>query len=300
MEKVKQNCAFELPFYLNYVQFYFYVLSFIGTVYVLVLNLFWAIIYYLELPITQRYKVEQNKPWPWHDDPKFQRKLWKAIGVLFFNLFGMNVFCHLMHFHFCMDWKMFVTFDPNKIPTMDKIVKQIVVFAIMEDLTFYTFHRLFHIKSPWMPLYQMFHKTHHEFTQTITVAFAYCHPIEYIVCNWFTPYSGVFLLSWLYGRDKVHLLTTILWFNLRIAESMDGHSGFMFPRPVQVLLGNYMALNPIFGTEPNYHVYHHSKNIGNFGTFFTVWDTVFGSNNEFYQSEIELEKQNKSGQKLKN
>jgi len=79
--------------------------------------------------------------------------------------------------------------------------------------------------------------------------------------------------------------------NLRIAETLDGHSGFVFPKPIQVLLGNYMAMNPIMGTEPSYHDYHHSRNMGNYSTFFTVWDTVFGTNKEYYKMVMDLDKE---------
>ena len=129
----------------------------------------------------------------------------------------------------------------------------------------------------------MFHKVHHEFNHTLTIAFIYVHPIEYIFCNLMVSYSAIWIVSFLYGRESIHYTTTTIWLNLRIAETLDGHSGFVFPKPVQLLLGNFMALNPILGTEPRYHNYHHSKNMSNFGTFFIIWDTVFGSNKEYYK-----------------
>jgi sterol desaturase/sphingolipid hydroxylase (fatty acid hydroxylase superfamily) len=74
--------------------------------------------------------------------------------------------------------------------------------------------------------------------------------------------------------------------NWRLAESIEGHSGFAFPRPISVLLGNLMALNPIMGTDPSYHDFHHEKNVGNFSSFFTVWDTLFGSNEKYFERKL--------------
>ena len=38
-----------------------------------------------------------------------------------------------------------------------------------------------------------------------------------------------------------------------------------------------------FGSDYGYHVYHHSGNVGNYSSFFTFWDTVFGSNKTYYE-----------------
>ena len=38
-----------------------------------------------------------------------------------------------------------------------------------------------------------------------------------------------------------------------------------------------------FGSDYAYHAYHHSANIGNYSSFFTTWDSVFGSNKAYYE-----------------
>ena len=43
-----------------------------------------------------------------------------------------------------------------------------------------------------------------------------------------------------------------------------------------------------FGSDYGYHVYHHSNNVGNYSSFFTLWDTVFGSNKAYYEYLKEL------------
>ena len=33
----------------------------------------------------------------------------------------------------------------------------------------------------------------------------------------------------------------------------------------------------------SYHNYHHSHNKGNYATFFCIWDTIFGTNQSYYE-----------------
>jgi sterol desaturase/sphingolipid hydroxylase (fatty acid hydroxylase superfamily) len=39
-----------------------------------------------------------------------------------------------------------------------------------------------------------------------------------------------------------------------------------------------------------YHNFHHSHNVGGFGSFFTLWDTVFGTNKDFFEFKAKKEK----------
>lgn len=69
-----------------------------------------------------------------------------------------------------------------------------------------------------------------------------------------------------------------------IAESLECHSGYLFPRPISVLLGNLMVLNPFMAaTVASYHDFHHSGNVCNYSIFFTIWDTVLNSNAEYFE-----------------
>ena len=99
-----------------------------------------------------------------------------------------------------------------------------------------------------------------------------------MISNWFVTQSGIFLLAFLFGHQHVHFVTFTLWMNMRIAQSMEGHSGFAFPKPVSVALGHLFTLVPFLGTESAYHDFHHEKNVGNFSSFFSIWDTLSGTN----------------------
>lgn len=68
--------------------------------------------------------------------------------------------------------------------------------------------------------------------------------------------------------------------------------------PVSILIGNMFRLIPFMGTNAAYHDYHHSKNVGNYSSFFTVWDTVFGRNADYYAYLKEQQKLKEKIQKI--
>jgi methylsterol monooxygenase/4-alpha-methyl-delta7-sterol-4alpha-methyl oxidase len=104
----------------------------------------------------------------------------------------------------------------------------------------------------------------------VCISSEYAHPIEYIVGNLLPVYAGSLILG-----KNLHCISFALWTIVRISESHDTHSGYEFT-------WSPFRLIP-FQTTTSYHEYHHSRNIGNYSTFFTIWDTVFGSNVEFYK-----------------
>ena len=73
---------------------------------------------------------------------------------------------------------------------------------------------------------------------------------------------------------RMHMVTAFTWYSLRYLESAEGHSGYEFSwSPFRLLP---------FDSDFEYHAYHHSHNIGNYSSAFTVWDTVFDSNKTYY------------------
>ena len=65
------------------------------------------------------------------------------------------------------------------------------------------------------------------------------------------------------------------WLLVRLGESVDAHSGYEFP-------WSPFRLIP-FSASAGYHDYHHLTSMGNFSTFFTWWDTLFGTNKPYYE-----------------
>ena len=103
----------------------------------------------------------------------------------------------------------------------------------------------------------------------ISISGQYVHPIEFILSGLIPSFSGLIILS-----SDMHLFTVMVWGFIRLIEAVDGHSGYEFPWMM-------FRLMP-FGCDATYHNFHHTKNIGNYSSFMTIWDTIFDSNDEFY------------------
>jgi sterol desaturase/sphingolipid hydroxylase (fatty acid hydroxylase superfamily) len=73
---------------------------------------------------------------------------------------------------------------------------------------------------------------------------------------------------------KMHLIAVFAWYTVRVGESLDGHCGYDFSFSPYRLI-------PMSGGS-SYHDFHHSQNEGNYSSFFSIWDTVFGTNKSFY------------------
>ena len=135
-----------------------------------------------------------------------------------------------------------------------------------EDLTFTMSHRMLHHKL----IYPHIHKIHHEHKVTIGPAGQHAHPLEFIFGNLLPTAIGVMILG-----KKIHFTTAFFWYGLRLMESVEGHSGYEFS-------WSLFRIIP-FGSDYAYHAYHHSHNIGNYSSFFTIWDTILGTNNVYYK-----------------
>lgn len=79
----------------------------------------------------------------------------------------------------------------------------------------------------------------------------------------------------------MHIIASLTWIAIRTGESIEGHTGYEFTwSPTRILP---------FACDYGYHAYHHSHNIGNYSSFFSIWDTIFGSNKEYYNFLAEVE-----------
>jgi methylsterol monooxygenase/4-alpha-methyl-delta7-sterol-4alpha-methyl oxidase len=116
---------------------------------------------------------------------------------------------------------------------------------------------------------------------TIGIASEYAHPVEYALGNLLPLSVGPLLLG-----PKMHILTLFAWYAVRTGETLDGHCGYEFS-------WSPYRLVPFSGSS-EYHDWHHSENIGNYASFFRIWDTVFGTNKDFYKMCDERESKQKS------
>ena len=244
----------------------FYLLfGFINSIiFVIMIQGFYTLCYQLELPIIERYKCLEE-PWPWNEDLEAWNKLfWRSSVLYSFNVLCLNPFAYALHYLF--DIPLELDFTMEGLPDSGKMCGQILFCMFVEDLTFHFSHRLLHTRT----LYKYIHKIHHEHKVTISIAGQYAHPLEYIFGNLLPAAMGVMILSY-----RIHFVTAFTWYTLRYIESSEGHSGYEFSWSVFRVLP--------FGSDFGYHAYHHSHNIGNYSSFFTIWDSVFGSNKAYYE-----------------
>ena len=83
-------------------------------------------------------------------------------------------------------------------------------------------------------------------------------------------------------------MTAFTWYVLRFVESQEGHCGYEFSwSPFRLLP---------FASDYAYHAYHHQHNIGNYSSFFTIWDTVDGTNKVYYEYLADIRKRYHSEQ----
>jgi len=61
---------------------------------------------------------------------------------------------------------------------------------------------------------------------------------------------------------------------LRVHEGHDGHSGYDFP-------WSFFRILP-FGAGASFHDFHHSHNVGNYGSFLRIWDSLFNTEKDWY------------------
>ena len=229
----------------------------------MIANSIYYIYYHYEFPCIERYKTNWEEPWPWHTDPQaWQAQIRKAVPVFLFN---SNVMVALM----------FLTLEATgqleehdmleqSLPTASVLMASVFFCMICEDFTFYWMHRLLHKPC----LYPYVHKMHHQFTQTVSIAAEYSHPLEFVLGNLIPTSVGPLILG-----PKMHIVTVFAWYFVRVCETLDGHCGYEFSFSPYRLI-------PMSGSA-EYHDYHHSRNIGNYASFFSVWDTVFGTNASF-------------------
>jgi methylsterol monooxygenase/4-alpha-methyl-delta7-sterol-4alpha-methyl oxidase len=250
----------------------FYMLTVFSThtgIYIIA-NLAMYVIYVIKLPFFERYRI-LNKPWPWEANPD----TWKETLI---KTLKNNAISHLMIVPTVLVLDSLIgiqmRMDIESLPSYKEVVGQIVLFMILEDFSFYWIHRLLH----WKRIYPHVHKIHHEYNVTVSIAAEYAHPLEFLLSNLIPSTLGVKILG-----GHVHFATHIMWLVMRMMETVDGHSGYEFSWSPYRLL-------PLSGSSI-YHNFHHSNNTGNYGSFFTYWDTICGTNKSYYRYLSKREKE---------
>jgi len=184
----------------------------------------------------------------------------RSVFLCIFNTSVTN-FVYLSFVGWLYNWQLPWSYHPNGIPDSMTCLKVVLFLLFTEDMCFYTSHRISHCKSKYFPVYQWIHKWHHEYSTPIGIASQYAHPLEHALVNANSFMVGMYILG-----PSAHYSIIMAWAFVRGLETHDGHSGYEFPwSPFRMIP---------FGGDATYHNYHHSKNVGNYGSFMSVWDSV--------------------------
>lgn len=189
--------------------------------------------------------------------------LWKSIALSQFNanVVLVIVYAPLAYFNLLEQHST----EAKDLPTPLSLALTILFCMMCEDCTFYFSHRFLHCKA----IYPYIHKVHHQHKVTIGIASEYAHPVEYALGNLLPASIGPILLG-----PKMHLISVFAWYAVRVGETLDGHCGYEFS-------WSPFRLIPFSGSA-EYHDFHHSCNVGNYASFFCVWDNIFNTNKDFY------------------
>lgn len=154
-------------------------------------------------------------------------------------------------------------------PSMGIMLRDWLVSIVLNDTLFYWGHRLLHHPA----IYKYIHKHHHRFNYSIGIAAQFAHPVEDILANIIPTIIGSLLM-------KSHLLTIWIWLIIRLFETIYCHSGYTF---------RYCPYNwfPSIQGGSERHYFHHSHNVGCYGSFTAIWDRMMGTDEAFqvYQAE---------------
>lgn len=169
-------------------------------------------------------------------------------------------------FFYVLGMEMDLDFRVETIPGPFKLLCSVVFCMMCEDFTFHCSHRFLH----WKKIYPYIHKVHHEYVNVCSLASEHAHPLEYIVGNMLPVFMGPIILG-----KHCHIISFFAWGTVRLTETKDSHSGYEFSfSPFRLIP---------FSANSMYHEFHHSRNVGNYSTFFSIWDTVFGCNKDYYR-----------------
>jgi sterol desaturase/sphingolipid hydroxylase (fatty acid hydroxylase superfamily) len=242
----------------------FYILCTTGThsLTYIISNLVLYCLYVTKIPFFESYRVS-NKPWPWEENTAKWRILLKKSLINNF-LAQLVILPAFLYLDTLLGVK--VRMDIESYPGPFEIISQILIWMVIEDFFFYWGHRILHTKF----MYQKIHKIHHEYTNTVSTAAEYTHPLEYIMTNLVPAAMGAKIFG-----AKSHYITLWIWSIMRGLEAVDGHSGYEFSwSPFRLLPLSCSSM---------YHNYHHSHNVGNYGSFFTYWDTFQKTNVDYFK-----------------
>ena len=106
-------------------------------------QIIFAILYYMELPFLERYRVCEE-PWPWKEDPVYWKTylLPKTIAIWSLNMLILAPLTYCLN-EFLAE-PLLYDISKDGIPGPAKFLGQIIFCMLVEDFTFHLSHRCLH------------------------------------------------------------------------------------------------------------------------------------------------------------
>jgi sterol desaturase/sphingolipid hydroxylase (fatty acid hydroxylase superfamily) len=124
---------------------------------------------------------------------------------------------------------------------------QIVMVLSIEEILFYSVHRLLHVPK----LYKRIHKTHHQWVAPVAIAAQYAHPLEQLLSN----YLPIMISGYLAGLNWICMN---IWITMATVNSACVHS-------------DYKIFS--FGKSHNEHHRYFNCNYGTIGFMDSIFKT---------------------------
>lgn len=159
----------------------------------------------------RKYKVQ-----PQTNEPVDKKILIDAIKVILFNQFFVAVPLAFLSYYL-KKLKGFPE-DFREVPNFPKVLLDLFVCILVDEIGFYYSHRLFHNKF----FYKHIHKKHHEWQSPIAITAIYCHPLEQLLSN-VLPVAGGSVIM------QSHTSVTWLWLAIATLTTLNNHSGYHLP-----------------------------------------------------------------------
>lgn len=142
---------------------------------------------------------------------------------------------------------------------------------ILHEISFYSFHRMFH---HFPAMYRLIHKVHHEFVGTTVWATEHTHTVEQLL--------GSIGAHMQFVDDGIVSPMWFVWLMWRTQDSCEHHGGYDFRSTFLSRIGLLNAQRTAF------HDYHHTHpSAGNFGTHLFL-DFLMRTSDDYM---LELKKQ---------
>lgn len=231
------------------------------------LNGVFSLLYCFRPDFSENWRIHA-KPWPWRqgDAPAAtpfthaatSQQIAVSIGLTLFNVLALALPVSVFSFDGALR-KYGFSASAETLPSPLVVAGSILLFMVIEDATFYASHRLLHA-VPF--LYRNVHKLHHKYYYSLSFAAESSHPVEHLLGNQLPFALGPTLCG-------AHLYTWYAWLLWRVAETIVNHSGFDVPfSPFRFI--------PFTGSAVA-HDAHHQINSGNYESFFSYLDKLFGT-----------------------